>query len=130
MNISLANRYIDHNSHHLDIDEVVNMVTKLAVCLTDHTGKFMDVNEAYLALYGFDREELIGHHFTKVLSEEYHQYATQLHDDFIAGSIEMPADWEVQNKQNQKIKIHAIAVRVESNDGDKPPTKMTLIERI
>jgi PAS domain S-box-containing protein len=128
--IQKDSHYIDHHNDHIDFEQVAAMINKLAVCLTDHKGNFMEINDNYLALYGYHEEELIGNHFTMVLPKEFREYGAKLHDDFIAGSVEMPAEWQVKNKQGDLIKIRAIAVRVQSTEDDKPPTKMTLIERI
>jgi len=118
----------DHNGTQLDSQQLLERISKLAFCVTDHNGNFVEVNDAYTELYGYTREELIGNHFSLVLPDEYKQYGTNMHNDFIAGAVEMPAEWTVMNKRGDLIRISAEAIRVEEED--EQPLKLTVIERL
>lgn len=112
----------------LSIPEVLKRITKLAYCVTDHQGNFVEVNQAYLDLYGYSEAELIGNHFSMVVPEEGRAFATQMHNDFIAGVDETPAVWTVQNKAGEKMQIQVEAIRCQNENN--PPSKLTLIEKI
>ena len=63
--------FSDYTGKKLSVEEVLNKITGLAVCITDKDGNFIDVNENYTKLYGFKEEELIGNHLSMVLPDEH-----------------------------------------------------------
>lgn len=79
--------------------------TDLAICITNEDQKFVAVNQQYVKLYEFDREDLIGEHFLKVVPQETQEELSELHDKFIEIQIEMMRDWEVLTKSGKKMKI-------------------------
>lgn len=79
--------------------------TDLAICITNEDQNFVAVNQQYLKLYEFDREDLIGEHFLKVVPQETQDELSELHDKFIEIQIEMMRDWEVLTKSGKKMKI-------------------------
>lgn len=116
----------DHTGEKLQTQALLDRVLKLAFCVTDSDGNFVEVNDNYTQLYGYSRQELIGKHFSMVVPKEYREYATGVHNQFIDGLKEMPAEWVVQRKNGELVKIFAEAIRVEEEDGT--PNKLTVIE--
>jgi PAS domain S-box-containing protein len=125
-----TNTFADYTGKQLTTDEVLKKITGLAVCVTDKDGVFVEVNEAYTALYGYKEEELVGNHFSMVLPEEHKVYVTQMHNDFIAGQEEMPQEFEVQGKDGELMKIYVEAVRMLRDDEEGGSTKITIIEAL
>jgi len=80
----------------------------MAICVTDEHGNFVEVNDAYTKLYGYTREELLGNHFTMVVPEHYRSQAAQIHDAFMAGAPEMPAEWVVVRKDGALRNIYVV----------------------
>lgn len=122
--------FSDYTGKKLSVEEVLNKITGLAVCITDKDGNFIEVNENYTKLYGFKEEELIGNHFSMVLPDEHKAFVTQMHNDFIAGQEEMPQEFEVQRKDGKLLKIYVEAVRMLRDDEENKPTKITIIEAL
>ncbi len=125
-----AHTFSDHTGKKLTVEELLDKITGLAVCVTDKYGNFLEVNEAYTKLYGYTEEELLGKHFSVVLPEAHKAYVTQMHNDFIAGQEEMPQEFEVQNKEGKLMKIYVEAVRMLRDDDEGGPTKITIIEAL
>ncbi len=97
----------------------------LGICITDERGRLVQVNQAYCRIYGYREEELIGQPFTIVLPKSDHESAMKLHDDFIQKGMELPALWNVIDKQGR---AHRIAVRaglVNRSDGTR--RKITVV---
>lgn len=90
----------------------------IGVCITDKNGYFEEVNDAYCKLYGYEREELIGKHFTVVVLEEYKEFMKTLHDDFIAQKKELEGEWEVKRKDGQIMNILANATYIIGEDNE------------
>ena len=71
--------------------EVFNAIftySPIGVCLTDMTGKFLDVNEGCAHLFGFSRSEMIGMTFQEITHPEDIVYDTQMMNKVIRGEIE------------------------------------------
>jgi PAS domain S-box-containing protein len=125
---TIVKNIIDHQGEVVAPERLLEKYENLAMCLTDEQGNFVEVNAAYLKLYGYSEEELIGKHFTLVVPEEGKAFAAHMHNAFIAGATEMPAEWTVQGKEGQPIRIRAEAIRCEDPNGR--PAKITIIEKI
>jgi len=100
--------------------------TDLAICITDEDQNFAAVNNNYLKLYEFDREDLIGQNFLKVVPQENQDELSELHDKFIEIQIEMMRDWEVLTKSGKRMKIS-----VDAGFSDKikdAPHKITFVQ--
>lgn len=98
----------------------------LGICLTDKTGKFILVNPAYCRIYGYEKEELIGESFTKVVPVEQRVYMQELHDKFIYENIEeIPREWDVIGKGGKAIHIVATAGKMDYLENG--PYKITTI---
>lgn len=124
-------KFSDHLGHDLNADQLQQRLVQLAYCVTDSHGCFVEVNDNYLELYGYSKEELIGKHFTMVVPEEAKEYAKNLHDEFIAGEEEMPKEWDVVGKDGLPRRIYVEAIRVKDTDNeDDQPKKMTVIENL
>ena len=96
----------------------------IGICVTDHTGKFIMSNKAYLKLNGYKQEDLLGKNFTVVVPEPYKEKLQKLHDDFIENEFELLDIWDVQKADGTPIHVLANASRVEIAD---QPTKVTFV---
>lgn len=83
--------------------------TSLAICITDEKGMFVAVNENYLKVYGYTREEMIGNSFLMVVKEEERGSLQEQHNLFLTFKDEIMRNWEVQRKDGSYIKIFADA---------------------
>jgi PAS domain S-box-containing protein len=84
----------------------------VGMCVTDANRRFVKVNDAYCKLYRYDRTELVGHEFTKVLPEEMRAYAADIHDAFIAGALESAGEWQVLRRDGATVDVQVTAARV------------------
>jgi PAS domain S-box-containing protein len=91
----------------------------LGICITDEKGRYVDVNSEYCRIYGYERGELIGHHFNMVVPPENRTSLKELHDNFIAGASELAAEWTVQRKDGSLIDIYASARLLVYEDGSR-----------
>lgn len=128
----MAERHIADPFEHLialsprDAANVIN-TAPIGICITDAKGNFEMVNPAYCDFYGYEKEELLGQHFTLVVPKAYRAKLSQLHDMFIAGNEiqEFRQEWEVRCKNGETRTIIAEAARVHGEDG--APRKVTYV---
>ncbi|MFN3427094.1 MAG: PAS domain S-box protein [Candidatus Thermochlorobacter sp.] len=103
-----------------DSEQLLTLIyesAKVGFCITDERGNFVSVNASYCKIYGYEREELIGKHFTMLLPESIRQKAAQLHDEFIAGNPEGSGLWCVQRKDGTEMQVYVTAERLVSKTG-------------
>lgn len=102
-------------------DEILGLLYDAAdvgMCVTDEQRRFVTVNKAYQAMYGYSEAELIGREFTMMLPEEEQQEAARLHDRFLAGETDETAgEWEVRTKAGETRYILVTAGRLITEDG-------------
>nr|WP_239056693.1 bifunctional diguanylate cyclase/phosphodiesterase [Wenzhouxiangella limi] len=89
----------------------------IGICVTDEHRRFVLVNDAYCRTYGYERQELIGQPFTKVLPEDLRETAGRAHDDYIDGGEESAGEWRVQHKNGEIRNVMVTAGRVVTADG-------------
>lgn len=99
--------------------------TPMGMCITDEQGYFESVNPAYLELYGYDSEEVIGNHFTMVVPEEHRLELSNLHDTFIREGTEIRGRWDVVDKNGTTKSVLADAARIIGHDNR--PRKVTFV---
>ncbi len=98
--------------------------TPLGICITNEDGIFEYVNDAYCRIYGYAPEELIGEHFTKVVTPDKVQFWRDLHDKYmqmtgeeIRGYSDIRTEWIVRHKDGSPLTILADAARITREDG-------------
>lgn len=102
--------------------------TDIGICVTDDEGRFVAVNQGYCELYGYDRDELMGQHFSLVVPGSNKEKASKMHDEFIESGKEIPGEWTVVNKKGKELSIFVSAQLIEYDDGQK--FKVTTIRKI
>ncbi|MCS6832363.1 MAG: PAS domain S-box protein [Flammeovirgaceae bacterium] len=100
--------------------------TYLGVCVTDENGIFVAVNENYLKIYKYMREEMIGKNFLMVVPEEFHEQLKEMHDEFIKVQIEIFEHFKVKDKFGNLIEIDVDAGFTDKINGR--PHKLTFIQ--
>ncbi len=74
----------------------------IAISVTDKAGHYVQVNKRFCLLCGYNKEELIGQHFTLVVPEGHKKSQTGLHEAFIKGKAEVQAEGTLRNKQGEE----------------------------
>jgi diguanylate cyclase (GGDEF)-like protein/PAS domain S-box-containing protein len=82
-------------------------VTRIGLCVTDEYGRFVRVNNTYCEIYNYSADELLGQHFTKVLSSEHHERAIKLHQALLANepSVETEGEWHIKTKKGRTLDV-------------------------
>ncbi|WP_170294934.1 PAS domain-containing sensor histidine kinase [Roseospira navarrensis] len=106
----------------------INEALLTGVCITDRTGCFVSVSKGWCDIYGVEPDDVLGRHFTLVVPEPYRETATRMHDDFIEGGVEIPAEWQVRRPDGRPVWIRVGAARFHDRDG--APFKVTTVEDI
>jgi len=114
----------------LYISEIFN-TANVGICITNSKGIFTEFNKAYLDIYGYTREELLGKSFTIVVQDEHKSMVSKMHQDFIMGVVdEIPSEWEVVRKDGQKVNVVTTANRIKLNGETSKITSVTDITEL
>ena len=110
-----------------DLEAYINIIknSPIGICITDKNGYFEYVNPKYCELYGYQQEELIGEHFSLVVTARNKEKLAELHDEFIAKSTEIEAEWKVVDKTGEQMVVLANAAKILGKDG--APRKVTYV---
>jgi len=114
--LKLANKKMETSEK---IMSSVFNVSNTGICITDSKGYFIRVNKSYCEIYGYTREEMIGKHFSMVVSLELRREASLLHDQFIENGTEIPDYWKVIRKDGSEIDIFVCADLLIYENGEK-----------
>jgi two-component system cell cycle sensor histidine kinase/response regulator CckA len=108
-------------------ESVINTAA-IGICVTDEEGRYVLVNPAYCATYGYSKEELLGKHFSMVIPTEDQLRATKTHSAFIAGDPNSSGEWRLLHKDGRLLDIYVTAGLWVREDGRR--FKVTTVEDI
>jgi len=108
-------------------ESVINTAA-IGICVTDEEGRYVLVNPAYCATYGYSKEELLGKHFSMVIPTEDQLRATNTHSAFIAGDPNSSGEWRLLHKDGRLLDIYVTAGLWVREDGRR--FKVTTVEDI
>ena len=100
----------------------------MGICITNADAKFVAVNNNYCNIYGYTREELIGHSFTIVVPDAFKEKMELLHQKFLRDKSEMARNWTVINKNGQEMEI-SVDTSYSEDIFDKNPHKITFVHK-
>ncbi len=109
-----------------NVQEIINNVTDLGICITDENGYFSTINPRYTEIYGYEKDEITGKHFSIVLPDDKKEKLSVLHDRFMDNKYEILRNWQVRRKDGTLINIQADAGYSEAIL-DKKPYKITFV---
>jgi len=101
------------------VDEAYHRIAESYSSLTDSNGIVLQMSEPYLRLLGYNREEVVGKHFSMLLFPESKVMATQHQQDYIRGIYHVPPTWILQHKSGRSLKVHVDAVRITDHEGNR-----------
>ncbi len=112
--------------HPENVQAIIDNEKDMGICITNANGYFVTVNSRYPEIYRYAKNDIIGNHFSMMLPPADADKLSKRHDDFIKDKHEIIRNWEVMNKNGEKIKILADAGYSESLF-DKTPHKITFV---
>ncbi len=111
-----------------ELFESVIDTAAIGICVTDEEGRYVLVNPAYCATYGYSEEELLGKHFSMVIPTEDQLRAANTHSAFIAGDPNSSGEWRLRHKDGRLLDIYVTAGLWVREDGRR--FKVTTVEDI
>lgn len=106
-------------SNSLLFDETILNALPVGVCLTDETGHYRFMNDAYCAIYEYIREEMIGQHYGVIMPPDQIELANAHYTRLLSGDTGIPTERKRQRKDGSIIYIEAANALVMNANGSK-----------
>ena len=91
----------------------------VGVCLTDEGGYYRMMNDAYCAIYEYDRKEMLGQHYSVIMPPDQIALANAHYARMLGGDVGIPVERKRQRKDGSIVYIEAANALVEAADGHK-----------
>ena len=103
---------------------IVFQAANTGICITDQKGNFVEVNQRYCDIYGYDREELLGKSFIKLVQKKDQKQIKEAHDEFIKEGDEFSGEAKVLRKNGDSIDIEFRAKVLVTSEGSYKVTSV------
>ena len=94
-------------------------VLPVGICLTDETGHYRMMNDAYCAIYEYDRDEMLGKHYSVIMPPDQIELAKAHYARLLSGDVGIPVERKRQRKDGGIVYIEAANALVVGVDGQK-----------
>jgi diguanylate cyclase (GGDEF)-like protein/PAS domain S-box-containing protein len=94
-------------------------VLPVGVCLTDEAGYYRMMNDAYCAIYEYQKDEMLGQHYSVIMPPDQIELANTHYARLLSGDLGIPIERKRQRKDGSIIYIEAANALVEGVDGQK-----------
>ncbi len=80
-------------------------VSEVGIIVTDHNRRIVKVNDSFIRIYGWNRNDLIGLDFINIIGADERDLARRNHEDFIRGGIRSSGEMKLMRKNNSTANV-------------------------
>jgi PAS domain S-box-containing protein len=80
-------------------------VSEVGILVTDHNRRIVKVNDSFVRIYGWNRNDLIGQDFIGIIAEDERELARANHEDFIRGGIRTSGEMKLCRKNRSEANV-------------------------
>ncbi len=73
-------------------------VSEVGILVTDHNRRIIKVNDSFIRIYGWTRNDLVGQDFIDIISHDEQELARRNHEEFIRGGIRSSGEMKLSRK--------------------------------
>lgn len=73
-------------------------VSEVGILVTDHNRRVVKVNDSFIRIYGWTRNDLVGQDFINIISSDERDLARRNHEEFIRGGIRSSGEMKLERK--------------------------------
>ena len=106
-------------SSSIPLNEAVLEALPVGVCLTDESGHYRFMNNAYCQIYEYVREEMVGQHYSVIMPPDQIALANSHYEWLLSGDTGIPTERKRQRKDGSIIYIEAANALVLDSEGRK-----------
>lgn len=96
----------DSSSLQRERDDAISLLTsvfdvsEVGIVVTDHNQRIIRVNDSFIRIYGWKREELVGRFFTDLVTPDEREQAKRNHAEFIKSGIRSSGEVKILRRDN------------------------------
>jgi PAS domain S-box-containing protein len=75
-------------------------VSEIGIVVTDHNRRIIKVNDSFVRIYGWERDELMGHDMADIIDPDEQDHARRNFDDFIRSGIRSSGEIRLARKDS------------------------------
>jgi len=73
-------------------------VSEVGILVTDHQRRVVKVNDSFIRIYGWDRDDMVGHDFLQIVTEDERDLAQKNHEEFLQTGIRSSGEMKIMRK--------------------------------
>jgi len=108
-----------YNGEYYDLFKSIFDDAKNGICIVDYDGKFVELNNIYADLFGYNKQELIGKDYSTILSDDSKKIVEANHLKIFNGTSISKADEKVKHKNGTYFYVQTTNLRVNDENGNK-----------
>jgi PAS domain S-box-containing protein len=117
---SIENGMIDsYKGEYYDLFKSIFDSAENGICIVDYDGKIVELNNLYADMFGFEKEELIGEHYSIVISEDSQDVVERNHGKIFNGTNILKAEEKVKHKNGTFLYVQTTNLRVNDEYGQR-----------
>ncbi|PID56954.1 MAG: hypothetical protein CR986_09765 [Ignavibacteriae bacterium] len=89
------------------------------ICIVNNEGKVIELNKYYADLFGFNKKDLIGKHYTDFVADEHIPTAKKNHRKIFNGTDILKAEEKVKHKNGTYFYLQTTNIKVNDSNGNK-----------
>lgn len=96
----------DASSLQRERDDAISLLTsvfdvsEVGIIVTDHNQRIIRVNDSFIRIYGWKREDLVGRLFFEIVAPEEREQAKRNHEEFIKSGIRSSGEVKIMRRDN------------------------------
>lgn len=80
-------------------------VSEVGILVTDHNRRIVKVNDSFIRIYGWSRNDLIGLDFINIIAADEQEMARRNHEEFIRGGIRSSGEMKLGRKNGSTANV-------------------------
>lgn len=92
-------------------------VSEVGIVVTDQHQRIVRVNDSFIRIYGWDRNDLVGHNFTELVPEEERNLAQKSHSEMINSDMRNTGEMKILRRDHSVANVLYTTAALELSNG-------------
>jgi len=92
-------------------------VSEVGIVVTDHHQRIVRVNDSFVRIYGWHRNDLVGHNFIELIPEEERDVAVKSHTELLVSGMRNTGEMKILRKDQSNANVLYTTASLELSNG-------------
>lgn len=117
---STENQMIDsYKGEYFNLFKSIFDDAKNGICIVDYDGKFVELNNLYAEMFGYEKNELIGKEYSTIITDDSLPVVQKNHKKVFNGTNILKADEKVKHKNGTLFYVQTTNLRINDEHGNR-----------